>query len=44
MAVTRCQAAGLKHTAHLAGGLQAWKAEGLPTIVIDPATDKPREK
>jgi rhodanese-related sulfurtransferase len=44
MAVARCQAAGLKHAAHLAGGLQAWKAEGLPTIAIDPATGKPREK
>ncbi len=44
MAVARCQAAGLKHAAHLAGGLQAWKAEGLPTITVDPATGKPREQ
>ena len=44
MAVARCQAAGLKHAAHLGGGIQAWKAAGLPTIAIDPATGKPREK
>jgi rhodanese-related sulfurtransferase len=25
------QAAGLPHDAHLAGGLKAWKAAGLPT-------------
>jgi rhodanese-related sulfurtransferase len=33
MAVAKAQAAGLSHTAHLAGGLQAWKAAGLPTLV-----------
>ena len=44
MAVARCQAAGLKHATHLAGGIQAWKAAGLPTIAIDPATGKQREK
>jgi len=32
MAAARAQAAGLTHTAHLAGGLQAWKAAGLPTL------------
>jgi rhodanese-related sulfurtransferase len=32
MAVAKAQAAGLSHTAHLTGGLQAWKAAGLPTI------------
>jgi rhodanese-related sulfurtransferase len=32
MAVARAQAAGLSHTTHLAGGLQAWKAAGLPTL------------
>ncbi|MBL8223487.1 MAG: efflux RND transporter permease subunit, partial [Bryobacterales bacterium] len=37
MAVARAQAAGLAHTAHLEGGLQAWKAAGLPTITLDPA-------
>ncbi|HVZ02394.1 MAG TPA: rhodanese-like domain-containing protein [Dongiaceae bacterium] len=44
MAAAKAQAAGLAHSAHLAGGIQAWKAAGLPTIAIDPATGKPREK
>ena len=39
-AVSVCQAAGLAHHAHLAGGIQAWKAAGLPTISVDPATGK----
>lgn len=43
MAIARAQAAGLTHAAHLAGGIMAWKAAGLPTITIDPATGKPRE-
>jgi rhodanese-related sulfurtransferase len=30
-AIQRCAAAGLPHTAHLAGGLAAWKQAGLPT-------------
>ena len=33
MAVARAQAGGLTQTAHLTGGLQAWKAAGLPTLV-----------
>jgi rhodanese-related sulfurtransferase len=33
MAVARAQQAGLAHSAHLAGGLQAWKAAGLPTVI-----------
>lgn len=33
MAVARAQQAGLAHSIHLAGGLQAWKAAGLPTVV-----------
>jgi rhodanese-related sulfurtransferase len=32
MAAARAQAAGLRHATHLAGGLQAWKAAGLPTL------------
>jgi rhodanese-related sulfurtransferase len=36
--VAACQAAGLAHDAHLAGGITAWKAAGLPTISVDPAT------
>lgn len=30
-AVEKCLKAGLKHDAHLAGGIMAWKAAGLPT-------------
>jgi len=38
MAAMRCQDAGVNVDAHLAGGLGAWKAAGLPTIEIDPET------
>ncbi len=31
MAIQRAVAAGLPYTAHLAGGLMAWKQAGLPT-------------
>ncbi len=37
-AVAACAAAGLTHHTHLSGGLQAWKASGLPTVAVDPAT------
>lgn len=37
-AVAQCRAAGLPHHAHMAGGIQAWKAAGLPTISLDPST------
>jgi rhodanese-related sulfurtransferase len=33
MAVAKAQAAGLGHSAHLTGGIQSWKAAGLPTLV-----------
>ena len=33
MAAAKAQAGGLRHTAHLAGGIQAWKAAGLPTLI-----------
>jgi hypothetical protein len=29
---------------HLAGGLGAWKAAGLPILAIDPATGKMTER
>jgi rhodanese-related sulfurtransferase len=32
MALERCAAAGIGHVTHLKGGLQAWRAAGLPTI------------
>jgi rhodanese-related sulfurtransferase len=35
-AAHKLQAAGFGHLTHLAGGLQAWKAAGLPTIRVDP--------
>jgi len=31
-AVERCQKAGHEFDAHLAGGIMAWKAAGLPTV------------
>jgi rhodanese-related sulfurtransferase len=43
-AVAACEAAGLGINAHLKGGLQAWKAAGLPTIRTDPDTGKLRER
>lgn len=39
-ALERCQSAGVNITAHMKGGLMAWKAAGLPTVQIDPATGK----
>jgi rhodanese-related sulfurtransferase len=32
--------AGHPHVTHLAGGLGAWKAAGMPTIRIDPSTGR----
>ena len=37
MAIAQCLAHGIEHTAHMAGGLQAWKAAGLPTIAAGDA-------
>jgi rhodanese-related sulfurtransferase len=36
--------AGLSVAGHLAGGIKAWKAAGLPVITIDPNTGKPYER
>jgi rhodanese-related sulfurtransferase len=33
LALARAQQAGLPHDLHLAGGIQAWKAAGLSTVV-----------
>ncbi|MES1151511.1 MAG: rhodanese-like domain-containing protein [Dongia sp.] len=33
LAVARAQQAGYPHGDHLAGGLAAWKAAGLPTVI-----------
>jgi len=35
MAIDRCRTAGHKIDSHLAGGIMAWKAAGLPTVTID---------
>jgi rhodanese-related sulfurtransferase len=40
MAAHKLQAAGFGHVTHLAGGLQGWKAAGLPTVRIDPQTGR----
>lgn len=32
MAVEHCRKAGLKHDAHMTGGIGAWKGQGLPTV------------
>lgn len=37
-AVMACRLSGLPADRHLAGGIGAWKAAGLPTVRIDPAT------
>jgi rhodanese-related sulfurtransferase len=33
VAIAQAQAAGLRHCAHLTGGIQAWKAAGMPTLI-----------
>lgn len=43
MAAERCRTAGLDVTAHLAGGIGAWKAAGLPIVTLDPATGATRD-
>jgi rhodanese-related sulfurtransferase len=41
-AVNACAATGLPFRHHLQGGIQAWKAAGLPTVSLDPATGRVR--
>jgi len=43
MVAERCFTAGWTETAHMEGGLAAWKAAGLPTLAINPATGGLRE-
>lgn len=43
MAADKCRAQGVPVDAHLAGGIGAWKAAGLPTIAVDPATGAIRD-
>ena len=42
-AVAACENLGLSFDSHMKGGIQAWKAAGLPTVSIDPATGKVRD-
>jgi len=37
-AVAKCIAAGVAVTAHMTGGIMAWKHAHLPTITLDPNT------
>ena len=41
-ALNSCSAVGLPFRKHLRGGIQAWKAAGLPTVSLDPATGRVR--
>lgn len=43
-ALQRCKAAGVAARGHIIGGLAAWKSAGLPTVSIDPATGKIRDR
>lgn len=43
VAAERCHRAGVDVHAHLAGGIMAWKAAGLPTVTVDPATGATRD-
>lgn len=42
-ALELCRAAGAPVSAHMAGGLGAWRRAGLPVIAVDPATGRLRE-
>lgn len=43
MAIDQCRKAGHAIDSHLAGGIMAWKAAGLPTVTIDSATGSVRD-
>ncbi|MDP1619099.1 rhodanese-like domain-containing protein [Phenylobacterium sp.] len=43
MALDLCRKAGVEVAGHLAGGIGAWRAAGLPVIRIDPATGAVRD-
>jgi len=42
-AIAQCQRAGIKVDSHLAGGINAWRAAGLPTTVFDPSSGSVRD-
>lgn len=37
-ALDRCLQSGVEVRSHMGGGIGAWRAAGLPTVAIDPAT------
>ncbi len=43
-AFDQCRAAGVSIAAHMDGGIGAWKAAGLPTVSIDPASGSVRDR
>jgi rhodanese-related sulfurtransferase len=43
-AVDHCRKAGHAIDTHLAGGIMAWKAAGLPTVTLDSETGAPRDR
>lgn len=43
-AIDRCQKAGHAIDSHLAGGIMAWKAAGLPTVTLDSDTGSVRDR
>lgn len=43
-AVDQCRKAGHAIDAHLAGGITAWKAQGLPMVTIDSETGAVRDR
>ena len=43
MAVARCQQAGVAVNMHMAGGIGAWKAVGLPVVTLDPTSGAVRD-
>ena len=43
-AMDSCQKAGHAIDSHLAGGLMAWKAAGLPTVTLDSDTGSVRDR
>lgn len=43
-AFEKCRAAGVSIAAHMDGGIAAWKAAGLPTVSVDPASGSVRDR
>jgi rhodanese-related sulfurtransferase len=43
MAADKCRGSAVEVDAHLAGGIGAWRAAGLPTVTLDVATGEVRD-